>query len=327
MWKNFPLFPERASALAWQVDGLYFLLIAVSAFFTLLIFVLIFVFAVKYRRSVHPHPVQIEGSLPLELTWTLIPLGICMIFFAWGSLIYFQEARPPKGAMEVYVVGKQWMWKFEHETGQREINQLHIPVGADIKMVMSSQDVIHSFFVPAFRIKADVLPGRFTSTWFHTTKVGTYHLFCSQYCGTDHSGMIGQVIVMEPYAYQAWLGSNGATGNLAESGQQLFQQLGCGTCHRFDTQGRGPNLAGLYDKPVLLEDGRTVTADDNYLRESILNPSVKIVAGFKPIMPTYQGQVSEESLMALVAYIKSLSQPASGSATSQAAVSGSPNGQ
>ncbi len=327
MWKNFPLFPERASALAWQVDGLYFLLIAVSAFFTLLIFVLIFVFAVKYRRSVHPHPVQIEGSLPLELTWTLIPLGICMIFFAWGSLIYFQEARPPKGAMEVYVVGKQWMWKFEHETGQREINQLHIPVGADIKMVMSSQDVIHSFFVPAFRIKADVLPGRFTSTWFHTTKVGTYHLFCSQYCGTDHSGMIGQVIVMEPYAYQAWLGSNGATGNLAESGQQLFQRLGCATCHRFDTQGRGPNLAGLYNKQVMLDDGRTVVADENYLRESILNPGAKIVAGFRPIMPTYQGQVSEESLMALVAYLKSLSQPASGSASNQAAVSGSPNGQ
>jgi cytochrome c oxidase subunit II len=328
MWKNLPLFPERASALAWQVDGLYFLLIAVSAFFTLLIFVLIFVFAVKYRRSVHPHPVQIEGSLPLELTWTLIPLGICMIFFAWGSLIYFQEARPPKGALEVYVVGKQWMWKFEHESGQREINQLHVPVGADVKMVMSSQDVIHSFFVPAFRVKADVLPGRYTSLWFHTTKVGTYHLFCSQYCGTDHSGMIGQVIVMEPYAYQAWLGSNGSTANLADTGQQLFQQLGCATCHRSDTQGHGPTLAGIYDKQVLLEDGRTVTADDNYIRESILNPGAKIVSGFKPIMPTYQGQVSEESLMALVAYIKSLSQPASGAASNTASVAPVPsNGQ
>ncbi len=309
MWKNLPLFPERASALAWQVDGLYFLLIAVSAFFSLLIFAVIFVFAVKYRRSVHPHPVQIEGSLPLELAWTLIPLGICMIFFAWGSLIYFQEARPPKGAMEVYVVGKQWMWKFEHETGQREINQLHIPLDRDVKMVMSSQDVIHDFFVPAFRVKADVLPGRFTEIWFHTTKTGTYHLFCSQYCGTDHSGMIGQVIVMEPTAFQAWLNEGGATGSLASNGQQLFQQLGCATCHRFDTQGRGPNLAGLFGKPVLLEDGRTVTADENYLRESILNPGAKIVSGFKPIMPSFQGQVSEESLMALVAYIKSLSQP------------------
>ena len=213
MWKNFPLFPERASALAWQVDGLYFLLTAVSAFFTLLIFVLILVFAIKYRRSVHPHPEQIEGSLPLELAWTLIPLGICMVFFAWGSLIFFQEARPPKGAMEVYAVAKQWMWKFEYEGGQRDINQLHVPVGRDVKMIMSSQDVIHSFYVPAFRIKADVLPGRYTETWFRPTKAGTYHLFCAEYCGTDHSGMIGQVIVMEPADYQAWMSG--------------------GSCHRF----------------------------------------------------------------------------------------------
>jgi len=312
MWKNLPLFPERASAMAWQVDGLYFLLIAVSAFFTLLIFALILVFSIKYRRSVHPHAVPIEGSLPLELTWTLIPLGICMIFFAWGSLIYFQEARPPKGAMEVYTVGKQWMWKFEHETGQREINQLHVPVGRDVKMVMSSQDVIHSFFVPAFRVKADVLPGRYTMIWFRPTKAGTYDLFCSQYCGTQHSGMIGQVIVMDPTAYQAWLSGGTATGTLASNGQQLFQQLGCSTCHRSDTQGRGPNLVGVFGKPVLLEDGRTVTADENYIRESILNPGAKIVSGFKPIMPSFQGQVSEESLMALVAYVKSLGQPQQG---------------
>ncbi len=309
MWKNLPLFPERASALAWQVDGLYFLLIAVSAFFTLLIFAVIFYFAVKYRHSVHPHPVQIDGSLPLELAWTLIPLGICMIFFAWGSLIYFQEARPPRGAMEVYVVGKQWMWKFEHETGQREINQLHVPIGRDVKLVMSSQDVIHDFFVPAFRVKADVLPGRFTELWFHPTKAGTYHLFCSQYCGTDHSAMIGQVIVMEPVAFQAWLNAGENMGTLAANGQQLFQQLGCATCHRSDTQGRGPNLAGLFGKPVMLDDGRTVTADENYIRESILNPGAKIVSGFKPIMPSFQGQVSEESLGALVAYIKSLAHP------------------
>jgi cytochrome c oxidase subunit 2 len=312
MWKNLPLFPERASAMAWQVDGLYFLLIAVSAFFTLLIFALILVFSIKYRRSVHPHAVPIEGSLPLELTWTLIPLGICMIFFAWGSLIYFQEARPPRGAMEVYAVGKQWMWKFEHETGQREINELHVPVGRDVKMVMSSQDVIHSFFVPAFRVKADVLPGRYTMTWFHPTKPGTYDLFCSQYCGTQHSGMIGQVIVMDPAAYQAWLSGGSATGTLASNGQQLFQQLGCSTCHRSDTQGRGPNLNGVFGKPVLLDDGRTVTADENYIRESILNPGAKIVSGFKPIMPSFQGQVSEEGLMALVAYVKSLGQPQPG---------------
>jgi cytochrome c oxidase subunit 2 len=319
MWKNLPLFPEQASSLAGQVDGLYFFLIAVSAFFTVLIFATIFVFALKYRREKHQHPVQIEGSLPLELTWTLIPLGICMIFFAWGSLIYFQEGRAPRGAMEVYAVGKQWMWKFEHETGQREINQLHVPLGRDVKMIMSSQDVIHSFFVPAFRIKADVLPGRYTTTWFHPTKTGTYHLFCAEYCGTEHSGMIGQVVVMEPAAYQTWLSGGGATGSLSASGQQLFQQLGCATCHRSDTQGRGPNLQGVFGKPVLLVDGRTVTADENYIRESILNPGSKVVAGFQPIMPTFQGQVSEESLAALVSYVKSLAQPQAGQAAGSGA--------
>ncbi len=214
--------------------------------------------------------------------------------------------------MEVYAVGKQWMWKFEHETGQREINQLHVPVGRDVKMIMSSQDVIHSFFVPAFRIKADVLPGRFTETWFRPTKTGTYHLFCSQYCGTaalrhdrrsDRDGAGGLPGMAQ---------RRRSTGSLASNGQQLFQQLGCATCHRSDTQGRGPNLVGLFGKPVLLEDGRTVMADENYIRESILNPGAKIVSGFKPIMPSFQGQVSEESLMALVAYIKSLAQPQQG---------------
>lgn len=323
MWKNFPLFPERASALAGQVDGLYFFLVAVSAFFTVLIFATIFVFAIKYRRENNPHPTHIEGSLPLELTWTLIPLGICMIFFAWGSLIYFQEGRPPKGAMEVYAVGKQWMWKFEHDTGQREINTLHVPINRDVKMIMSSQDVIHSFFVPAFRIKQDVLPGRYTTTWFRPTKLGTYHLFCAEYCGTQHSGMIGEVVVMDPSAYQAWMVAGGSAGALSVSGQQAFEQMGCGTCHRSDTQGRGPNLAGIYNKQVMLDDGRTLIADENYLRESILNPAGKVVAGFKPIMPTYQGQISEETLAELVSYIKSLSQPqANGTAARQVAETG-----
>jgi len=242
-----------------------------------------------------------------------------MIFFAWGSLIYFQEARPPKGSMQIYVVAKQWMWKFEHETGQRVIDQLHVPIGRDIRMVMSSQDVIHSFFVPAFRIKTDVLPGRYTETWFRPTKTGTYHLFCSQYCGTNHSAMVGEVIVMEPAAFQAWLSTGGDSGSLASNGQQLFQALGCPTCHRSDTQGRGPNLAGIFGRPVLLDDGRTLVADENYIRESILNPGAKIVAGFKPIMPSFQGQVSEDDLMALVAYIKSLEQPRSSEPTSNRA--------
>jgi cytochrome c oxidase subunit 2 len=309
MWKNLPLFPEQASSMASQVDGLYFFLVSVSVFFTLLIFTLVFVFAVKYRKSAHARAVQIEGSLPLELTWTLIPLGITMIFFAWGALIYFQQARPPRGSMEVYAVAKQWMWKFEHETGQREINSLHVPLGRDVKMIMSSQDAIHSFYVPAFRIKQDVLPGRYTTTWFRANKVGTYHLFCAEYCGTEHSGMIGEVVVMEPTAYQAWLANGGATATMSANGKELFTQLGCATCHRFDTQGRGPNLVGVFGKPVQLNDGRTVMADENYVRESILNPQAKIVAGFQGIMPTFQGQVTEESLGALVSYVKSLSQP------------------
>ena len=201
------------------------------------------------------------------------------------------------------------MWKFQHPEGQREIDQLHVPLGRAVRLTMISQDAIHSLFVPEFRVKQDVLPGRYTTTWFQTTMPGRYHLFCTQYCGTMHAGMIGEVVVMEPDSYQAWLSGGNAEGSLASTGQKLFQQLGCTTCHRFDTQGRGPNLVGAYGKPVLLDDGRTVTVDDNYVRESILNPGAKVVAGFKPIMPTFQGIVNEEQLLSLVAYIRSLSQP------------------
>jgi cytochrome c oxidase subunit 2 len=229
-----------------------------------------------------------------------------MVIFAWGAFIYFEERTPPQGATEVYVVAKQWMWKLQHEEGQREINELHVPVGRDVKMIMTSQDVIHSFYVPAFRIKQDVLPGRYTTAWFRATKPGVYHLFCAQYCGTMHSGMIGQVVVMEPAQYQTWLSGGGTSGSLAANGENLFQQLGCPTCHRSDSQGRGPALTGLYGKPVELEDGSTIVADENYIRESILSPNAKMVRGYKPIMPVFQGLVGEEQLNALVAYVKSL---------------------
>jgi cytochrome c oxidase subunit 2 len=252
---------------------------------------------------------QIEGSNALEAIWTLIPFGIFMIMFIWGAGIYMTWAQPPPDAEEIFVVGKQWMWKFQHPEGQREIDQLHVPLGRAIRLTMISQDVIHSMFLPEFRVKQDVLPGRYTVTWFQTTKPGRYHLFCTQYCGTMHAGMIGEVVVMEPADYQGWLSGGSAEGSLASTGQKLFQQLGCTTCHRFDTQGRGPNLVGVYGKPVLLDDGRTVTADDNYIRESILTPGAKVVAGFKPIMPTFQGIVNEEQLLSLVAYVRSLSQP------------------
>jgi cytochrome c oxidase subunit 2 len=237
-----------------------------------------------------------------------------MVFFVWGAFLYFEERTPPQDALEVYTVAKQWMWKFEHKGGQREINELHVPVGRDVKMILTSQDVIHSFFVPAFRLKQDVVPGRYTTLWFRATKPGTYHLFCSQYCGTQHSGMIGWVVVMEPSDYEAWMSGSGGSQPLAETGQKLFNDLGCVTCHRSDTQGRGPDLAGIFGKTVVLQDGRTLTVDENYIRESILEPGAKVVQGFKPIMPTFQGQVSDEQLNALVDYVKSLGEPQPGQA-------------
>jgi len=313
MFDNFPLWPARASTGAGNVDALYIFLVLLAGFMSVAVFTMIVVFALRYHRRHGVEAEQIEGSTALEITWSVIPLGIFMVIFAWGAVIYFKERTPPRGATEVYVVAKQWMWKLEHEEGQREINELHVPVGRDVKLIMTSQDVIHSFYIPAFRIKQDVLPGRYTTLWFRATKPGVYHLFCAEYCGTQHSGMIGQIVVMEPAQYEAWLGGGAASGSLASNGRNIFQQLGCPTCHRSDVQGRGPNLVGVFGKPVLLEDGRTVIADENYVRESILSPSAKVVSGFKPIMPVFQGLVSEEQLNALVAYIKSLS-PAPGTA-------------
>ncbi len=292
-----------------RVDGVMVFLIAVSLFFILLIFTLLAIFAIRYRRSKRIVAEQVGGSWPLEITWTLIPFAITMVMFVWGASIYIAEAQPPKDSMEIFVVGKQWMWKIQHPEGQREINELHVPVDRDVRLTMISQDVVHDFFVPAFRTKADVLPGRYTTIWFHAIRPGRYHLFCSQYCGTMHSGMIGEIVVMTPTDYQAWLAYGGAEGSMASTGQKLFQELGCSSCHRSDTQGRGPNLVGVYARPVLLSNGTRVTADDNYIRESILDPGAKIVAGFQPIMPTFQGIVSEEQLLSLIAYIKSISQP------------------
>jgi len=320
MFDNLPLWPARASTTAGSVDALFIFLVALSVLMTAAIFTMILVFAIRYRRRRGVVAEQIEGSTALEITWSVIPFCIFMVIFVWGAMIYFKERTPPRGATEVYVVAKQWMWKLQHEEGQREINELHVPVGRDVKLIMTSQDVIHSFFVPAFRIKQDVLPGRYTTAWFHPTKAGTYHLFCAEYCGSQHSGMIGQVVVLEPAQYQAWLSGGGATGTLASNGQNMFLQLGCSTCHRSDTQGRGPNLAGLFGKPVQLEDGRVVTADENYIRESILAPGAKVVSGFKPIMPVFQGLVNEEQLNALVAYVKSLNPNPSGAAGGTTAV-------
>ena len=303
--------------MAGNVDALFIFLLILCGMMTLLIFVALAYFAARYRHRKGVAAEQIEGSTPLELTWTLIPFGVFMVIFAWGAVVYFQQRTPPRDSTEVYVVAKQWMWKLEHAEGQREINSLHVPVGRNVKLILTSQDVVHSFFVPDFRIKQDVVPGRYTVAWFRPTKPGVYHLFCTQYCGTQHSGMIGTIQVMEPAQYEAWM-SGGAGGPLSASGERIFAELGCATCHRSDSQGRGPNLQGMFGRPVQLEDGRMVTADENYIRESILDPGAKVVKGFKPVMPTFQGLVSEEQLNALLAYVKSLTPPSAAGARNTA---------
>jgi cytochrome c oxidase subunit II len=308
MSKFLPLWPDQASTMAGQVDALYIYLLLVSGVMTAFVYLAVTVLAIKYRRKPGREATPIEGNIFLEIGWSIIPFFIMITFFVWGAIIFFQERTPPADATEVYVVAKQWMWKIEHMEGQREINELHVPTGENVKLIMTSQDVIHSFYILAFRLKQDVLPGRYTTLWFKATKPGRYHLFCAEYCGTNHSGMGGDIVVMEPQEYAMWMAGGGATASLQDSGKALFAQMGCATCHRSDAQGRGPDLMGIYNKPVLLEDGRTVIADENYVRESILNPTAKIVSGFKPVMPTFQGIVSDEQLNELVAYVKSLSQ-------------------
>ena len=304
---NFPLFPDQASTLAPKIDELFLFLVAVSVFFSLLISILIIVFAVKYRRrSEEERPPLILGNLGLEMLWTLIPLSLTMVMFVWGAKLFFITFYPPSDALEINVVAKQWMWKVQHAEGRSEIDELHIPTGRPIKLIMTSQDVIHDFFVPAFRVKRDVLPGRYTTLWFQATKPGTHRLFCAQYCGTQHSGMIGRIIAMDPTEFQAWL-SGGATAlSMATAGENLFQKLGCVSCHAQNDTGRGPSLVGLLGKTVPLQGGGSVTADEDYIRESILNPQVKIVAGYQPIMPTFKGLISEDGIMQIIAYLKSL---------------------
>jgi cytochrome c oxidase subunit 2 len=305
-----PFSPEQASTFAPHVDALYVYLVTLTAFFTLAISAAIIFFAVKYRRRHAAElPRPIAGSMVLELTWTIIPLLISMTIFVWGASIFFKAYRAPQQAMEIYVVGKQWMWKFQHQTGQREINELHIPVGARIKLTMTTEDVIHSFYVPAFRIKQDVVPGRYQQTWFEATKTGKYYLLCAEYCGTNHSGMGGYVYVMEPATYQQWLAGGTGTESAASQGMKLFQQRGCASCHQVDPsgqQGRGPTLYGIFGHQQQIEGDGAVTVDEAYIRESILNPRAKIAAGFQDQMPTFQGQLNEEQILQLIAYIRSL---------------------
>ncbi len=310
MRQDLPLFPPAASTGAHQVDMITYVWLVVAIFFSLLIAGLILFFMARYRRrSADAVGAPTGNPLLLEITWSGIPLLITLVMFAWGARVFFFVYRPPSNAVEYFAVGKQWMWKFQHPEGNREIDELHVPVGQPIKMIMTSEDVIHSFYVPAFRMKQDVLPGRYTTTWFEADRPGTYHLFCAEYCGTEHSRMIGSVVVMEPTDYEAWLSGAQPGQSLVASGAQLFQSLACNTCHRPGPgmAARGPRLEGLFGHQVALADGRSVVANEDYIRESILNPTAKVTAGYQPIMPTFQGQVTEEQLVQIIAYVKSLS--------------------
>jgi cytochrome c oxidase subunit 2 len=315
MFQDLPLFPPQASEAAASVDGLYFFLVGVSLLMASLIASLLVLFAVRYRCGSRASRKDAPtGSLGLELVWTLIPFGVVMVVFAWGASVYFHLSRPPDDTMDLLVVGKRWMWKIQHGTGRREINELHVPAGRAVKMTMTSEDVIHSFYVPAFRVKSDVLPGRYTTVWFRPTRPGRYHLFCAEYCGTKHSAMIGWVTVMEPSRFQAWLGGETAGITPAAAGERLFGELGCATCHSDQSGARGPSLRGLYGSRVSFVGGGQVEADEDYLRQSILEPRARIVEGYEPLMPTFRGLVGEEGLLMLIEYIKSLPPPEAGAA-------------
>jgi len=307
MW-DFPLFPKAASTLAPRVDLLYLFLVGVTLFFTLLIFAVVFYMAVRYRRA----RTDVDRSNPpaanhiMEIIWIVLPLGIVLFIFAWSTDVYFDVVRAPSNALEYHAIGKQWMWKFQHPNGRREVNYLHVPTGRPIRMVMISQDVLHDLFLPAFRVKQDVLPGKYTSLWFEATEPGTYNLFCAEYCGMEHSLMGGKVIVMTPQDYERWLAGDVAGETPIQKGERLFTQYGCNTCHAAGPGQRGPSLVGLYNSKVKLSSGETVTADDDYIHESIYTPTMKLVAGYQALMPSFKGQLGEEEVVNLIAYIKSL---------------------
>jgi len=305
---DLPFLPPQASTVAGQVDLLFLVLVLLATFFTSIVLILIVFFGIRYRggkvadRSNPP-----TTSLKVELGWVFGLLVLVMGTYFWAAIQYFNMFRPPERTQDIYVLGLQWMWKFQHPEGIQEINTLHIPVGRDIRLIMISEDVIHSFYVPEFRLKYDVIPGRYTNLFFQATKPGTYNIFCAEFCGTEHSKMIGQVIVMDPSDYENWLSSGGAVAQpIASSGEQLFQEFGCDGCHVTGVGTIAPSLDGLFGKQETLQDGQTVIADESYIRESILLPQEKIVAGYQPVMPTYEGQISEEQLVQLVEYIKGL---------------------
>lgn len=304
IWKLLP----DASSSAWETDGLLAGLTLVTGAVLLLVFWLMLVYAIRYRDDSPIDRGKIaEKTFRFEISWTIATLVIFFGLFVWGADLYARLSIPPKDADQIFVVAKQWMWKVEHPGGQKEINALHVPVNTPIELVMTSEDVIHDFFVPAFRIKRDVLPGQYETMWFTAELPGTYHLFCAQFCGTDHAAMIGQVVVQTQSDFANWLAQNGTSGTLAQQGAPLFIRYGCSGCHSGNGTVRAPSLAGLYGSPVPLSDGSVTTADDRYLRDAILQPKRQVVAGFDPVMPSFAGVIPEEDLIRLIAFIQSLS--------------------
>ena len=304
--------PEQASTIAPRVDHLFYAVAGVTSAVAIAIFVTMIVFGLRYRagsdapRAEDVPAAQARARRRVEIAWTVTPLLLFLGAFAWAARLYVLRADTPADAVEVYVVAKQWMWKLQHPGGQREIDEFHVPRGQPVKLVMTSQDVIHSFFVPAFRLKQDVLPGRYTALWFTATKAGRYHLFCAEYCGTDHARMGGDIVVMEPPDYQRWLEARAGGPDMAGRGEALFRQFGCSGCHGQNAAVHAPNLAGLFGRPVPLADGTTVVADERYVRDSILLPQKEVTAGYAPIMPSFAGQIGEDDILDLIAYIKSL---------------------
>jgi cytochrome c oxidase subunit II len=305
------LLPPEGSSFAHNVDALYYFIHYLSLFFYILIVGAIVYFLWRYRRGHREGPGPTH-NLPLELTWSVIPLILLLAMFLWGFRGYMDMSMPPKGATEIHVVGKQWLWTFEYPDGFQQIGELHVPVNKPVNLVMTSEDVIHSFFVPSFRQKMDVIPGRYTSFWFDPILVGEHHVFCTEYCGDGHSDMLAKLVVHTPEDYEAWkkkAQEEDTTTPLPELGAKLYQSKACFTCHSTDGSVKvGPSFKGIYGHSVTLSDGTSVTVDDNYIRESILNPTAQVVQGFPPAMPSFQGQLRDREIAGLIAFIKSLSQ-------------------
>jgi cytochrome c oxidase subunit 2 len=304
----FPVQPPAASTIAGGIDLLYYFLTGITVFFTVLIFSIIFYFMIRYRRrSPDDVPPETHAPLALELAWTLIPSAICVVIFFWASYLFVRNARPPAASTEIFVIGKQWMWHIQHPEGPREINELHVPVNQPVQLTMTSQDVLHDFYIPAFRVKKDVVPGRYTQLWFEATQVGTYHLYCAQYCGTNHALMIGWVYVMSPNDYAAWLAGGEQNASMAQDGARLFSVLGCNSCHADAGQNaQGPSLAGLWGQTQKFADGSSHVVDETLVRQAILTPDSVELPNYKHNMPTYKGQLSEEQMLQLIAYVKTL---------------------